>query len=234
MFKKINHHEILSTRLSFMIYRLCLGDTLYISQLIDRFRVSERTVRRDINRLSFLAIEYQSKGAIRLSPHLHGVRRTDNDILKLGKLTSIHRLFPSFDRKLIATLLSAPKQHSPFIIYTPSLSTKIGAFEHFGLITQAVINERKLHLSSNNQAMRHVEPYRLINFDRHWYLVGLRENNLIVARYDTISDVVITNERFVVDDLIFEWVEDDIFIQSLPHFQSVLNVVNNVKMKRSK
>lgn len=165
------HHERLSTRLSFMIYHLCLGESLSISELIERFRVSERTVRRDINRLSFLAIEHDSTGTIRLNIHLHSVRRTDNDILRFGKMTSIHRLFPSFDRKLIATLLSAP-QHSPFIIYTPSLSTQLATFGHFGLITQAIIDERKLHFSSNNQAIRYVEPYRLINFERHWSWLG--------------------------------------------------------------
>lgn len=214
-------------RLGLIVSRLFSGESLSIPRLATEFNVSERTIRRDIHqRLDYLNI-YKKEDKYQLT-FFNRVTRTDRDIIRFAKMTYIDRLFPSFDRKFVSLLLDSDS-HSPFVVYTSPLEKKIGVFSVFYSITQSIIDSHKINFMYQGKYYQHFHPYRLIYFKKHWYLVGLIENKMLVVLFDLISDVDVTKHCFKRDMLFLDLTENEQFIHSLPYFQYSIDLYFNFK-----
>lgn len=224
-------HDVVGIRLGIILGRLFEGEIVYLAALANEFNVSQKTIRRDLHeRLGHLEIERVREGGYRLSGFALGVRRSDSDIMRLAKVTSMDELFPSFDRKLIANLLAC-KGYSPFVIYTPPLKERLGTFSGFHVVIEAIINRQLIDFNSQGKVLSKFEPYRLIYVQQEWYLVGKHHDRLTVFPYCHITNVEIKKEQFNKDDKVLQLTDEQAFICALPHFQYVTELYNQLERK---
>lgn len=214
-------HDVIGVRLSLIIERLIEGHALSVADLATEFNVSAKTIYRDINqRLVHMDIERLTNGKYQLSPSASKGKRTDNDIIRFAKITNIHELFPSFDRKLVATLLGK-HQAFPFVIYTQPLKEKLSTFSGFNVITQAIIEHKCLAFAVQGKEgdIKSFEPYRFIYFQQEWYLVGKYHSRITVYTHSCITNPKLMDDCFMIDGEVIKLTQDKEFICSLPHFQ---------------
>jgi len=221
-------HDRLAVRLSLIVSRLFLGESLSIRLLADEFGVSKRTLRRDFNeRLIFLDVEY-SQGVYSLSKSQRSYR-TDRDIISFAKLTDVAQFFPALDSKLLAILLSDSIE-SPYVVYNQPPKNLPSVFGGFSRITQAIIDGLLISLRVGNAMYKDMAPHRLIYFSSSWYLVGEYRSGIKVFPLENVTDVVLSATKFKKRRKISEITNDTEFIKSLPYFQLIYNLMFDFKL----
>lgn len=224
-------YDRMAARLAIIISRLFMGEQLSVHALSQEFMVSERTLRRDFReRLSCLSLDYR-QGAWSLSGLNEGVR-TDRDILHFSRVTSTDQLFPVMDRKLISVLTDNSIE-SPFIVWQVPPERKPTHAGSFWRITQAIVDRALLDVTTAGQLYRWFAPYRLVFFDSTWYLVGEHDQQIQVYVLSDISGVSLTHQKFLRRRFVDELLANADFINSLPHFQYVRNVLTDTATPRS-
>ncbi|WP_392563568.1 HTH domain-containing protein [Orbus wheelerorum] len=245
-----NRHEQLAYRLSTILIRLFQGDSVSIKSLAEEFQVSERTISRDLRvRLGLLEINCHNK-RYTLSKRQLGARLNVHDLVRFAKMMYIDRLFPALDNKLAAILTD--HQHSPFIVYTYPPKTSVKPFSAFLLITEAILNKRKLTFSADSPlkwlpknilatcSQIHLNttslteaspfnPYRLVYVNQEWFLVGTQLEQLSVYRYEDMMNVTSLTQPFTLNDDLLSIIESEFFIQSLPHY-TLLKALLHLKL----
>lgn len=228
MSERHKEHDRLAVRLSLIVSRLFLGESLSIRLLADEFGVSKRTLRRDFNeRLIYLDIEY-SQGMYSLSKSQRSYR-TDRDIISFAKLTDVAQFFPALDSKLLAILLSDSIE-SPYVVYNQPPKNLPSVFGGFSRITQAIIDGLLISLRVGNAMYKDMAPHRLIYFSSSWYLVGEYKNGIKVFPLENVTDVVLSSTKFNKRRKISEITNDTEFIKSLPYFQLIYNLMFDFKL----
>lgn len=224
-------YDRMAARLALIISRLFMGEHLPVQALSQEFMVSERTLRRDFReRLSCLSLDYH-QGAWSLSNLNEGVR-TDRDILRFARITSTDQLFPIMDSKLISVLTDNSIE-SPFIIWQVPPERKPTHPGSFWRITQAIVDRALLDVTTAGQLYRWFAPYRLVFFGSTWYLVGEHNQQIQVCVLSDISGVSLTHRKFLRRRSVDELLANADFINSLPHFQYVRNVLTDTDTPRS-
>lgn len=155
-----HRYDRLASRLAILVSRLFMGETLSVRQLAQEFGVSERTVQRDLReRLRYIDTEYID-GNVSLRD-ARGPFRTNNDILRFARITSVAHYFPALDPKLLSVLLDSG-QDSPCIIWNDPPQQAPALFGGFQIIVQAIIRHRLIHFLHQERQQPSVAPYRLI------------------------------------------------------------------------
>lgn len=222
-------HDSLAVRLTLIISRLLMGESLSISALATEFNVSTRTLRRDFNqRLIYLDIEHRD-GVYRLAQSLPG-HRTDADIIHFARVTHMAQFFPGLDRKLLSILLDK-NEGSPYVVYHAPPKNMPTLFGGFYRITQAIMDSVTVSLNVQGIQYHHLSPYRLIYYEGDWYLIGEYNLNIQVLLLFHITDVTLNKKHFYKKLTITELTEDVEFIMSLPHFQFVRKLLFNLNKK---
>jgi len=222
-------HDSLAVRLTLIISRLLMGESLSISVLAKEFNVSTRTLRRDFNqRLIYLDIEHR-EGIYRLAQSLPG-HRTDGDIIHFARVTHMAQFFPGLDSKLLSILLNK-NEGSPYVVYHAPPKNMPTLFGGFYRITQAIMDSVIISLNVQGVQYHQLAPYRLIYYEGYWYLVGEYNLTIQVFLLFHITDVTLSRKRFVKKPTITELTMEVDFIMSLPHFQFVRNLLFNLNKK---
>lgn len=223
MSEQEQRYDRLASRLAILVSRLFMGETLSIRQLAQEFGVSERTVQRDLReRLRYIDTEYNG-GNFRLRD-ARGPFRTNNDILRFARITSVAHYFPALDPKLLSVLLDGG-QDSPCIIWNAPPHEAPSLFGGFQVIVQAIISKRRIHFLHHGDHQSAVAPYRLICLEGEWYLTAVTDERIQVFTLSAITDVVMTIGGFTRSSHIRRIFEDPRFIQALPHFQYISGII---------
>ncbi|WP_049102394.1 helix-turn-helix transcriptional regulator [Klebsiella oxytoca] len=214
-----HRYDRLASRLAILVSRLFMGESLSVRRLAQEFGVSERTVQRDLReRLRYLDTEY-TDGHVSLRD-ARGPFRTNNDILRFARITSVAHYFPALDPKLLSVLLDGG-QDSPCIIWNAPPHEAPALFGGFQVIVQAIIRHRRIHFLHQGHLQSAVAPYRLICLEGRWYLTGVSKERIQVFTLAAITDVVMTVSGFVRNSHTSRIIQDPRFIQALPHFQYI-------------
>ena len=219
-----HRYDRLASRLAILVSRLFMGETLSVRQLAQEFGVSERTVQRDLReRLRYIDTEYID-GNVSLRD-ARGPFRTNNDILRFARITSVAHYFPALDPKLLSVLLDSG-QDSPCIIWNDPPQQAPALFGGFQIIVQAIIRHRLIHFLHQERQQPSVAPYRLICHDGEWYLVAVSKDRIQVFTLSAITDVVITVSSFVRNRHIDRIMQDPRFMRALPHFNYISGIIH--------
>lgn len=225
MSEDIRQHDSLAARLTLIISRLMMGESLSISSLSKEFNVSTRTLRRDFNqRLIYLDIEHRD-GIYRLA-HSPPGRRNDGDILHFAKVTHMTQFFPGLDSKSLSILLNK-KGCSPYVVYHAPPKSVPTLFGGFYRITQAIMDNVLISLNVQGEEYHQLAPYRLIYYEGYWYLAGEHNLSIQVFALIHITNVTLSQKQFIKKATITELTTEVDFIVSLPHFQFVRNLLFN-------
>jgi transcriptional regulator-like protein, helix-turn-helix domain-containing protein len=194
--KKSSGREVISARLIELLTRLNSGETLDIHQLRDQYRVSLRTIQRDINRLGELT--ESTKGRYyRLNTGRHGLL-SRNEIERFCRFASIQDLFPETDRRFFLDKLAQSVTVKGFQY------EDIKSRQHeFDLVTQAIDQRNPLTFSyakSDGSVKNYrIEPYRLVNKNGIWYLIGLDHGKQKTFCFSQIRQPQKESDTFLFD-----------------------------------
>ncbi|NLS52870.1 helix-turn-helix transcriptional regulator [Hafnia alvei] len=218
-------HDRLAIRLSVIISRLLAGESLYLKALSDEFGVSERTLRRDFHqRLLHLDITCHN-GAWRLNQNPQ--RDHTPGVLAFARNTGIARLIPSQSRQLMQLLMDG-NGTSPCLIGHAPLPAGILP-DCFQRLAEAIYHHKTVSLLIKGIRHDALEPYRLIYSYPHWYLVTSQYGAIRVFRLEDVTAVSLSEQHFQRRSEIGALLTDENFINALPHFHFISNVIHTFR-----
>jgi len=191
-------------------------------ELAERLEITERTVRRDVNRLRSLGYPIEGSSgpyggyALGAGGHLPPLVLDDDEAVAvamglrsaaaggapgvesaaLSALTKLDRVLPATLREQVGALRS---------VTLGVARSELPAFDVDLLVTSALACSRPERLrfsytdASDNASERLVEPFRLVFTSRSWYLVAYDTNRTDwrTFRVDRMSELKLTGARFV-------------------------------------
>lgn len=205
-------HERLANRIVNILIELFEKGSVSRRELASRFKVSERTVYRDLNRLGDF-VTCSSSGVYRLA-----LNKNENDALPtlttFSERTGISKLLPLQDNRSMVDLLRAIEYKRIAIMSLPAESL---VTEHhktqFARLASAIRDNRVCQIQYKGRG-RAIYPYRLMNVKGIWYLAAT-DTVLAIKAYQIsrIQWVDIKKETFAPDPDIQAYLdsEDDIW-----------------------
>ncbi|CAM0999992.1 DNA-binding protein [Rhodanobacter sp. Root179] len=189
---KVSGHDTLAFRLAGILLKLNQGESLYLQDLADEFRVSERTVYRDLCRLAGV-VERDASGRYRLVPEYRG-KLNSRDLETFAKLAGVEDLFPSSSSRFLLALLDTLSQSS-FLVRGHHYEKLKPHDTSFQQLDDAIRQHRRCVLTYADKR-RTVEPYRLINSKGIWYLAATEDCALKSFSLSRIGQLVVGDDVF--------------------------------------
>jgi predicted DNA-binding transcriptional regulator YafY len=162
-------HDKLAKRLALIMAKLQNGEAVTTQGLSDEFNVSIKTVQRDLNeRLSFLPI-VRKQQRYTLEPYALG-KLNFEDIKSFAAISGVKSLYPSLDDSFIVDILN-DKIKKTYLVKNDGFENLHTKQESFSALTDAV--HHHCHVSFvYNDKIRDIKPYKMVNNNGIWYLVG--------------------------------------------------------------
>lgn len=213
----MEHKELLARRITDIIIKLNIGETLNIDDLVEEYGTSKRTIQRDINeRLAFLPLE-RSAGNIKLAKVALG-KLSKQDINNFAQLCGVSELFPNLDSRFITSLLSNA-YHSPYLVTGSEFEHDKEGINQTIKKLEVAINEQKLvTFQYKNKTYTNIAPYKLINHNQVWYVAVLEQNEktkkIKTFHLGNIRVLFILNDSYIPCEKTSEQIaqSDDIYI----------------------
>jgi predicted DNA-binding transcriptional regulator YafY len=209
MKKSKDLHETLAFRLAGILLKLNTGEAFSKQSLVEEFKVSERTIFRDLNRLGSI-VDLRPDGNYILAPHFRG-KLQPKDLQAFAKLTGVSQLFPDHSPRFLMALLDT-LSNSSYLIKSHHYEEPKPNDYQFQQLDQAIREQRICQLSYSDK-QRTVEPYKLINNKGIWYLAATENQRLKAYSYSRISQLIIAEQSFQPKAEILQQIgdEDDIW-----------------------
>lgn len=189
-----NKTDKLAIRFLYIITQLNSGKQLTTKELAQRFEVTERIIQKDLNeRLNqFLPITKEN-GKYFLESFLIG-KLGYEDIKNFAMLSGIKNLYPSLEDSFLSDVLNK-NINSSCLIKGGSYEDISDKEEEFDLLRLAIVLKHQLSLTYNNKK-RIINPYKLVNNDDIWYLVGDEDGKLKTYSFTKLSELLKTENEF--------------------------------------
>ena len=196
----------LAMRLTSIITRLNAGEILSVKELAGEFAVTERSVQKDLNEriMQFLPVTNKN-GQYYLEAYLLG-KLTYDDIRDFALLSGIKKLYPVMDDNALSDILNKK--------VADAMLVKGGAYEdisskklEFDLIRLAIVLKHQLFFTYNGK-QRAVNPYKLVNNNDIWYLVGDESDELKTYSFTKIEKLCKIEKSFIPNSDFTEIIND--------------------------
>ena len=184
----------LSARLAELIRRLYAGEQLQREALIAEFRVSERTIFRDLERLEDW-IETTDDYRYQLKPHLRKQLQPKH-LNSLFELLDMQELFPGNMLMRLTQQVEAPDEESSYLFRGPVSEMENVDRNDVARLDKAVQKRLVCHLRYRDKS-RTLEPYRLVNQQGIWYLAAAEAGQLKAFALSQCSHVLVGDTAFV-------------------------------------
>lgn len=216
--------EALGIRLADMLTRLNNGETLDIQSLPSQYNISLRTAQRDINRLSNI-LDVHNNRFYSLNKNKHGYLSKD-EIQRFCRFLSVQELFPESDRRFFQEQLRQSIQIKGFQ-YEDITNRK----DEFDLITQAINNHQQISFDyskvKEKQSKNYqIHPYRLVNKNGIWYLIGIDKHQPKTFCFTQISNLHKLNETFEIDENLLQQINETDSIYHGNHLNEIIIKIN--------
>ena len=204
--------ENYAERIANILMQLYAGKTITLPSLKKDFKVHERTLYRDIQRLGSIVERIQGGGWQLAERYRVALRKTD--LTHFAQLTGSAPLLPDTRPDALVKLLRSETSHSfqvrhadfePIPPHSPLLDT----------LRSAIAEQRACQLRYKDKA-RTLCPYRLIANKGVWYLAATEHEQLKSFALSRIENLRVTEERFTVQAAIHAQLddEDDIWLNN--------------------
>jgi predicted DNA-binding transcriptional regulator YafY len=185
-------HDTLALRLAEILLRLNLDESISRKELADEFGVTERTIYRDLNRLSSV-VEHCADGRYQLVPEYRG-RLQSRDLESFARLTGVAQLFPGSGRRVLLAQLKTLDQGS-LLVKGHHYEASKPLDDYFDQLERAIRERRRCTLTYADRK-RTLEPYRLVNNKGIWYLAATEQARLKAFSFSRIRCLEVTGEVF--------------------------------------
>lgn len=198
-------HDTLAFRLAEILLKLNRGDSFTPQDLADEFKVSKRTIFRDLNRLAGI-IDHHPDGQYRLAPEYRG-KLTSKDLMTFAQLVGVNDLFPNTGPQFLVALIDT-LSHSSFLVKGHHYEQVRSDDPYFKQLDNAIREHRICQLIYSNKP-RVLKPYRLINSNGIWYLAATENQQLKSFSFSRISHLKVTEHNFVPQNEIIKEIETE-------------------------
>ena len=197
-------YDKVALRLAMILTKLNDGELLRVKALSQEFGVTERTIQRDLNeRLSFLPF-VREDGDYRLEPFYLG-KLSFKDIKAFAAFSGIQELYPLLNDDVIVDILNR-KVNANIEVKGYAYEDMSSKVELFNKTAGAILEHRKLYFFYKEKE-RTIEPYKLVNTEGIWYLIGVEEGILKHFSFSKVENLHVLEEHFVKDEAIVTIVE---------------------------
>jgi len=192
-----NKTDKLAIRFLYIITQLNSGEKLTTKELALKFDVTERIIQKDLNeRLNqFLPITKEN-GKYFLESFLIG-KLGYEDIKNFAILSGIKKLYPSLEDRFLSDVLNK-KINDSCLVKGGSYEDISDKQEEFDVIRLAITIKHQLQFIYNDK-QRIINPYKLVNNDDIWYLVGDEDGQLKTYSFTKITKLLKTENKFQVN-----------------------------------
>lgn len=177
----------LAIRFIYIITKLNQGETLSVQELAEEFQVSKRVIQKDLNERikQFLPIS-KKDGRYFLDSHIVG-KLGYEDIKNFAILSGIQKLYPSLEETFLSDILNKNINKS-YLVKEEAYEDISTKRSEFALIQLAIVLKKQLIFIYKNK-QRIVNPYKLVNTNNIWYLVGDEDSILKTYSFTKISSL---------------------------------------------
>lgn len=211
-------HELLTQRLVELITRLNAGECLSIQTLKEHFRVSERTLIRDFQRLErYLPLEKTEQG-YQLSHHGIG-HFSFKEVTGFAELSGVKDIYPSFDLGFLNEFIQQGEESA---YHVKGLTQE--RIQHFKLPMEHLKQAIECHMLVQfeyKETTRTVEPYRLIHHAGVWYLAGVEQGRLKTYHVSRMRHLQPLHQTFIPDVTIQQQVQHEQHIWFVPQHEKI-------------
>lgn len=203
----MKNHDKIATRLAIILNKLNSNERFSLEDLVEEFNVTKRTIQRDLNeRLSYLPIKKENNLYF-LEEYYLG-KLNFNDINTFATLSGIKELYPSLKEDFLKSILDDTVSKA-YLIKGHNYEDITGRENDFKLLEQSILKLNRVSFIYREKE-RILNPYKLLNKDGIWYLVGV-ENDLTLKTYSfkKTSKLKILKSDFKIDDSILEIIKND-------------------------
>ncbi len=188
-------HDTYATRVVQMLMMFNEGKRISVEELAEEFCVSERSIQRDLKRFSFLPLEKKG-GYYSLADYCLGKFNTE-DIHQFATFSGIRELYPELNDTFIKSILNVKMNKGIDVkgLKYENLSHKV---DNFNNIAAAIVMKLCITFSYSD-TVREVHPYKLINTNGIWYLVGVDKGTLKNFSFSKIQMLEVLQQSFKED-----------------------------------
>ncbi len=181
-------------RLTSIITRLNAGEILSVKELADEFAVTKRSIQKDLNErvMQFLPITAEN-GQYYLEAYLLG-KLTYDDIRDFALLSGINKLYPTIDDNALSDVLNK-KINDAMLIKGGAYEDISSKKKEFDLIRLAIVLKHQICFTYNDKK-RLLNPYKMVNNNDIWYLVGDEDGELKTYSFTKIDKLCKTEKSF--------------------------------------
>ncbi|MCR4712948.1 MAG: WYL domain-containing protein [Treponemataceae bacterium] len=201
-------------RILFIDRRIRLAGKTTINETADKFEVSVRQVKRDIEYLrdrlqAPIIYDRKLKGYI-YETEFHSLEFADQSLMlfyvMIKSLAENHHYIPIYSNEILKQIESSiPEEYREVCDRVSYQFPKadVMAPEYFATICEAVKNRKCLEITytnlSNETSKRVVEPELLINYDGSWYMIcyDRTRDGIRTFHISRILDISATKEKFI-------------------------------------
>ena len=185
--KKSNKYDKLAFRLSQILIKFNNRERFSKQELADEFNVDEKTIERDLNyRLNIMPILKDKNKRYYLEDYALG-QLSFCDIEKFAALCGASELFPVLDRGFITDLLNL-KIAPVYEIKNSGFEMILSKKSEFETLSIAILR-REFVSFIYNEKPREICPYKLINTNGIWYLLGDEDGTLKTFTFTKIRNL---------------------------------------------
>ena len=201
MSRSARTHDTLVYRLSQVLTKLNMGESLDPQALADEFGVNLRTIQRDLNvRFGCLPL-VKADGRYRLED-AHLGKLTIKDIEHFATLSGVGGLFPQLTDQFLRRVFDSGKT-SAWTVNGHSYEDLRGKEAMFAELERSIVEHKHVrfdYTNSRGEQKYHtqVEPYKLVNHKGIWYLIGTiggKLKSFAVSRVEGLISDTTTFER---------------------------------------
>ena len=184
-----------------IIAKLYNGAKLTHKELAEEFNVSTKTIQRDFTALVTLYPIYKDGHSWKIEDNYEFEEQLSvQDDLTLKLLLQASKSFDKSFQNSSSKLLSRISENLSSPIYTKiELENISNKLNEVSLIEEAINQSKQIsftYLKDDDYFEMTIDPYKIVNFDGFWYLVGKRKGNLRRYYLQNVFDVAIEDTTF--------------------------------------
>lgn len=188
-------------RITQIIAKLHNGAKLTHKELAKEFNVSTKTIQRDFASLVLQYPIHKDGHSWKLSENYEFQEELSaQDDLTLKLLLQASKSFDKSFQESSKKLLSRISENIASPIYTKiDLENISNKFHEVKSIEEAINTSQQIsftYLKDDDYFETTIEPYKIVNFDSFWYLIGKRKGSLRRYYLQNIFDVVLEDATF--------------------------------------
>lgn len=187
-------HDKIATRLALILTKLNNGERFTVEELADEFKVTVRTIQRDLNeRLIYIPIIKENNHYF-MDAYALG-KLNFEDIKNFATISGIKSLYPVLNNGFISDILNI-KLNNIYLVKNQGFENISHHQDWFNKISAAILKSSPIEFTYKEKH-RVVNPYKLVNNEGVWYLFAEENEQLKSFTFSKIKQFSWTTESNV-------------------------------------